>query len=106
MKKENILRKNYEFQKTISENKSFFNDYLVIYYLPNDFNRLRVGISISKKFVNAVSRNKLKRQVRSILDNINYFSKPFDLVIILRKPFLKITFLEKKKMIKEMLKRI
>lgn len=106
MKKENTLRKNHEFQEIILENKSVVNDYLVVYYSPNDLDRLRVGISISKKFINAVGRNKIKRQVRNILDNINYFSKPFDLVMILRKPFLKITFLEKEKIIKDTLKRI
>ena len=106
MKKENVLRKNYQFQETISKNKSIINDYLVIYYLPNNLNKLRVGISISKKFINSVKRNKIKRQVRNILDKINCFSKPYDLVIILRKPFLKITFLEKEKIIKNTLKRI
>jgi ribonuclease P protein component len=106
MKKENRLRKNHEFQKVISNNKIILNKYLVIYYLNNKTKKLRVGISVSKKFINAVGRNKLKRQVRSILTIIDDFSKSLDLVIILRKPFLKISFNDKKKIIEKILRRI
>ena len=106
MKKDNRLRKNHDFQRIINSKQSLVSKHLVVYYLPNNLGKMQVGISISKKFANAVGRNKLRRQVRAILDVIDPFDKPMDIVIILRKPFLKDDFNSKLESLKQLLKRI
>ena len=47
----------------------------------------RIGISVSKKLGNAVCRNKIKRQLKSILDKKNY-QNGFNCIIIVRKSIL------------------
>ena len=106
MKRENRLRKNYDFQRIINSRKSVVSKFLVIYYLPNSEQKNRVGISISKKFANAVGRNKVRRQVRSILDAHYKFDKPLDMVIMVRKPFINSEFTKKEEEFKKILERI
>ena len=105
MKKDNTLRKNWEFQKIINNKKQIVSEDLILYYMKNDKN-LRVGISISKKFANAVNRNRNKRQVRNALDLINIWDLKYDVIIILRKNFLLLDFQSKVKKIKEMFERL
>lgn len=106
MQKKNRLRKNHEFQKIIQKNKSEISKYLVIYFSKNNLGYTRIGISVSKKFINAVGRNKIRRQVRAIMDNINNFNKSLDVVLIVRKPFITTSYAKKFSAIKETWERI
>ena len=107
MLKDNRLRKNWQFQEIIEKNKQIVTKSLVVYFIPNNLNSLRVGISISKKFENAVGRNRQRRQVRASLDLLKeMFNKSFDIVLILRKPFLTMDHEDKTKALKEALERL
>ena len=87
MKKNNIIRKNYDFTGIIKNNNSFkYKDY-ILYKESNDKGIYKFGISVSKKIGNAVVRNKLKRQIKSIIDAKSY-EKSFNCIIILRKGIL------------------
>ena len=62
------------------------NRYFYIYNKENNLNKYRFAICVSKKIGNAVTRNKVKRQIKDILDkNKNLFSYQTDYVIIVRK---------------------
>ena len=69
MKKIYSLKKNKDFQNIIKSKQSVGCSTLVIYYLKNELNYTRVGISSGKKVGNAVIRNRTKRQVRALLDS-------------------------------------
>lgn len=87
--KNNKLRKNHQFQKVIESSNQIVSSHVVLYYLKNNVGEPRYGISISKKFVNAVGRNRIRRHVREILRGINWDSFSYDLVLIIRKPLVK-----------------
>ena len=106
MKKDNKLRKNYDFQRIINSKKSVVSKFLVIYNVPNTLGKTRIGISISKKFTNAVGRNRIRRQVREILDGNFSYDVSKDLVIIVRKPFMSAEFEIKTNELKKLLERI
>ena len=106
MKKENRLRKNHDFQRIIGSRKSKVSKHAVLYFQPNKFKRMRIGISVSKKFINAVGRNSVRRQVRAILDEAEQFHKPLDVVLIVRKPFINASYASKKETIVKLLKGI
>ena len=54
----------------------------------------RIGISVGKKLGNAVCRNKIKRQVRSMVDDIFDFNEEYDLIIIVRPAYHKKSYKE------------
>lgn len=86
MKKINIVKSNEEFNLVMNKGKCIKNKYFVMYSIPNNLDKYRFGISVGKKVCNAVHRNKLKRQVRNILDyHKNLYSKSRDYIIIVRK---------------------
>lgn len=93
MKKINIIRKNYDFTRIIKNNNSFkYKDY-ILYKESNDKGKYKFGISVSKKIGNAVVRNKLKRQIKNIIDAKSY-EKSFNCIIILRKGILQKNYLQ------------
>ena len=86
MKKINTVKSNEEFNLIMNKGRCLKNKYFVLYIKDNELNRYRFGISVGKKITNAVGRNKLKRQVRNILDyHKNLYSNNKDYIIIVRK---------------------
>ena len=70
MNKEKILKKSQEYTNIIQKGKNIKNKYFKIFYLPN--NTTLYGITIPKKVGNAVIRNKLKRQIKNILEKEHF----------------------------------
>lgn len=88
MKKEYRIKKNEDFQTIIQKKKSVANAQYVIYYDQHQ-NHMRVGISVSKKLGHAVIRNKVKRQVRMMVQEVFDKEQEMDFIIIVRQKFLK-----------------
>ncbi len=88
MKKKHIIQKNHDFENIISGNKRYNNNYFYIYVKNNDKGTYRFGVAVPKKIGKAIVRNKLKRQIRCVLDSRNDYKRNFDYVIIARKKIL------------------
>ena len=89
MKIINRIKANDDFATTIKKGKTQRDQSYVIHYNTNSLNYTRVGISVSSKLGNAVVRNLVKRQIRSMCDSlIDYNSQSFDIVIIAKANFL------------------
>ncbi|WP_368486430.1 ribonuclease P protein component [Spiroplasma sp. DGKH1] len=87
MKKKFTVKKNHEFQNIINKGSLLKTNGYFIYYKKNNLTYHRFGISVGKKLGNAVIRNKIKRQIRSML-NIDYStSYGYDYIIIVRKNY-------------------
>lgn len=85
MKKLFIVKHKYDFDRIIKGKKRKKNDIFIIYSEINNLKYARYGISVGKKLGNAVYRNKKKRQIRSIIDNLEKDCiKNKDYIIILR----------------------
>ena len=92
MKKINILKENRDFSRIISTNKSYkYKDYII--YVEDSDNVYKFGISVSKKVGNAVTRNKIKRQLKTIIDKYTY-QKKFNCIIIVLRSVLTKTYAE------------
>ena len=86
MKKRFRVKKEKDFNAIFKEGKSFANRKFVIYRLENDEQHFRVGLSVSKKLGNAVTRNQIKRRIRHILiEHKNQLVENVDFVVIARK---------------------
>lgn len=92
MKKEFRVRKNEDFSRIIKKKQSMANRSFIIYYLQNDLDHARIGISVSKKLGKAVIRNKIKRQVRMMLQQTINFDDNYDYIVIIRNKYLDLDF--------------
>jgi ribonuclease P protein component len=93
MKKINILKNNRDFNRIIDSYKSHKYKDFVIYIERTNDELYHFGISVGKKIGNAVTRNKYKRRIRSIIDKKNY-QKGINCIIILRKSILDREYIE------------
>ena len=85
MRKLYVVKDSNEFERIIKTGKIIKNRSYVLYYAKNNLPYSRYGISVGKKIGNAVHRNKYKRRIRSIIDNLKKdYIKNRDYIIILR----------------------
>ena len=104
MKIVNRIKASDDFALTIKKGRAQRNQSFVIHYRPNEYNFVRVGISVSSKLGNAVVRNLVKRQIRSMCDAlIDYNSQSFDIVIIAKANFLNRSYDDNKQSLQELL---
>ena len=107
MKKYEIVKKSWDFDKIIKSGKCVKNSCFVIYFLNNNDNTKRFGISVSKKIGNAVTRNYYKRVIRKICDiDKNIYSNGKDYIIIMRVKGLELSFKELNEGILELIRKI
>ncbi|MGM0901548.1 MAG: ribonuclease P protein component [Bacillota bacterium] len=106
MKKELRIKKNKEFQQVFQNGKSFANRQFVVYVLKKqDQESFRIGLSVSKKLGNAVTRNQIKRYIRqAFLELKDEVRTGNDYVIIARKPAAEMGMQEIKKSLEHVLK--
>lgn len=83
MKKINIVKKNEDFKRVITKGKYKKGGLFNIYIEDSGENIYHFGISVSKKVGNAVTRNKIKRRLKSIIDKKNY-QNGFNCIIIVK----------------------
>lgn len=103
MKKKNIIKENTEYNRIIQTITPYkYKDYILYLEKTNDATSYHFGFSIGKKIGNAVVRNKIKRQIKSIIDQLDY-QNGFNCIIIVRKSILNKTYQDMQKNLLEAL---
>ncbi|MFK2826557.1 ribonuclease P protein component [Bacillus sp. B190/17] len=107
MKKTFRIKKDRDFQSVFKGGQSFANRQFVIYmYKSNLQVPFRIGLSVSKKIGNAVTRNRIKRHIRHSFTELKEEILPgYEFIIIARKPAADMNGNEVKKSLIHVLKR-
>ena len=106
MRKEYRIKKNKDFQVAFKKGRSVANRQFVIYTLKKpDQNHFRIGLSVSKKIGNAVTRNQIKRYVRQVFHELDgQLHNDIDFVIVARRPAATMDYLEIQKSLSHVLR--
>lgn len=107
MNKDRRIKKNKEFQEVFKKGESFANRQFVVYVLKKqEQEHFRIGLSVSKKIGNAVTRNRVKRYIRQVfLELQERIEVGNDYIIVARKPTSEMDFHETKSSLTHVLKR-
>ncbi len=84
MKKEFRIKKNHEIASIVSKRKKVSNNNYILYYQQTSEEKIRVAISVSKKYGHAFERNKAKRITRNILRPYLKTMKNVDFVVVIK----------------------
>jgi ribonuclease P protein component len=61
-------------------------DGLSLFYIKNEKGNFRIGIAVSKKLANAVTRNRVRRQIRDcVMKKLRDTTMGYDLVLVARR---------------------
>lgn len=106
MNKRQRIKKDKEFQQVFKSGKSFANRQFVVYcYKKEKQEQFRIGLSVSKKVGNAVTRNRIKRYIRqAFLEMKDEVNQNMDYVIIARNQAAEKDFHETKKSLQHVLR--
>lgn len=86
MKRIEMIKEKKDFSRIINNKKYHGNKYFVIYEIEEINNYPHFGIAISKKYGKAFERNKIKRQVRNIVDKYKkLFKNNHNYIIMIKK---------------------
>lgn len=94
MRKINRLLHNTDFTHVLDKGRKYKHDSFLVAMLPNQSGHLRAGVSVSHRVGDAVTRVRIRRQVRAMIGEMDIISKPVDLVIIPKPGFLKVGYKE------------
>lgn len=93
MKKINIVKKAEEYSRIIKKRQGISNRYFILNKEDNNENIPKFGITFTKHIGNAVTRNKLKRRIKAIIDtNKNIYEQNKTYVIIAKKTALELNY--------------
>ncbi|MDD3822085.1 MAG: ribonuclease P protein component [Bacilli bacterium] len=106
MKQKNRIKNNNTFVSIITNHKPIINNYYLLFYVKNNLSECRFGISVGKRIKKAVTRNKIKRQIRAVLrETMEKIKIPVDVIIIVRPGIEKLSFQDKKENLMSIMKR-
>lgn len=83
--KTDSIKKNVEFKRIYRKGTSHVGRHLVVYLLKNRLNENRLGITVSKKVGNAVTRNRVRRLIKESFRKYEDTLMPgYDIVVVAR----------------------
>ncbi|MCK0469787.1 ribonuclease P protein component [Halalkalibacter sp. APA_J-10(15)] len=107
MRSEQRIKKSQEFSIVFKKGQSVANRQFVLYILSKeDQPFFRLGLSVSKKVGNAVTRNRIKRYIRECFRiEQDQIKDCFDFIVIARQPTAKMSFHEVEKSLMHVLRK-
>ncbi|WP_273123526.1 ribonuclease P protein component [Metabacillus sp. HB246100] len=107
MRRKYRVKKNKDFQKIFKQGKSIANRQFVLYIMDNSTEKeFRIGLSVSKKIGNAVTRNKVKRLIRQVfLEEKDKLITGKEFIMIARKPAAEMNYHEVKGSVQHLLRK-
>ncbi len=83
LKKENRLKKRYQFNYVYRAGKKFSGKAITIYVTPSKVKNIKVGLAVTKKIGHAFKRNLIKRRLREIIyAQIPTLKQQFNLIVV------------------------
>lgn len=105
--KKYCLKRKKDFQRTTQRGKKIEKDFLVLKFLRNSLDVIRIGFVVSQKVSKkASSRNKIKRRLREIIKiDLPNLKSGYDLIFFTKKGVIEKDFWEIKEVVEQILRK-
>lgn len=103
LKTKNRLKKRKEFNFIYKKGEKFNSNNMMLITIKSKFPICRIGISVSNKVGNAVTRNKVKRQFRAILSKYVTNIKYKNFILVAKPSIVELKFSDMQEEIKKLL---
>lgn len=70
LKRINRLKKRYQFNYVYKSGEHFSSNHIVLYVVGSKTKYIKVGLAVTKKVGHAVTRNRIRRQLREIIGKV------------------------------------
>ncbi|MEG1506091.1 MAG: ribonuclease P protein component [Bacilli bacterium] len=98
MKKYEVVRSNILFNEIINKGEKKSNKHFIIFSLGKDTIKPCFGVAVGTKIGNAVARNKIKRQVRVMIENNKkLFQISYNYIIMVKRDYNSLNYNEMEK---------
>lgn len=98
MKKYEVVRSNILFNEIINKGEKISNKHFIIFSLGKDTIKPCFGVAVGTKIGNAVARNKIKRQVRVMIENNKkLFQISYNYIIMVKRDYNSLNYNEMEK---------
>lgn len=93
LKKDNRLKKRYQFNYVYRSGEHFSGRMLVLYTTPSKTKSIKVGFAVTKKIGHAVVRNKTRRRLREIVQKyLPNLKQNYNIIVVARDNILDFDF--------------
>ena len=107
MKRREMVKENQDFQEIIHNHRFLTNECFTIYQKSYQQSYPQFGIAVKKSFGHAVSRNKIKRQVRNLVDKYKkLFKNDTKYIIMIKRTSKEASFNELNEALSSLIKEI
>lgn len=100
------VRKSEEFLEIMKYKRFYANPAFTLYVKPRKEDHPRIGLSVGKKIGKAHVRNKVKRQIRMMVQEIYDFDENFDSIILVRGQYSEENYRNNKKRLETLYKKV
>ncbi len=98
LKKDNRLKKKYQFNYVYKSGEHFSDKAIVLYVTPSKTKSIKVGFAVTKKIGHAVTRNKIRRRLREIVQkHLPNFKQNYNIIVVAREGIVDFSFDELEK---------
>lgn len=106
MNKRFRLKKSSDFQRVRRFGKAIAHPFVVLLYLPNDLEQVRIGVAAGKSIGKAVQRNRAKRIMRAAIQpHLSKIKSGNDCVLIARNSILSTNAVQLSQVLQELLQK-
>lgn len=95
LKRENRLKKRYQFNYVYKAGEHFSGEFMVLYTASSKTKNIKVGLAVTKKVGHAVVRNKIRRRLREIIKKqLPNLKQNYNIIVVARDNISKASFVE------------
>ena len=93
LKKQNRLKKRYQFNYVYRAGEHFSGKFLVLYVTPSKTKDIKVGLAVTKKIGHAVKRNLVRRRLREIIQKqLPNLKQNYNIIVVTKEGILDASF--------------